>query len=353
MTRATLANTPSVAAQASVDSADAPGRTSVPDVLVVGRICIDLYPEQVGVGLEQVRTFSKSIGGSATNVAVAIARLGDTATLVTRIGDDPFGRFAWDELGRLGVDNTWITPVPDTQSVLTFCEIHPPDDFPLYIWRKPTAPDMYVDEDDLPLDLIQQAPIFWATATGLSSEPTRSAHHAAWQARGRRPNTILDLDYRPMFWDSEDHAYGAVDTALDHVTVTVGNLEECRVAIGETEPDRAAEALLERGVELAIVKMGPRGVLARTRDERVVAAPIPVDVVNGLGAGDAFGGALCHALLQGLPLQETLDLANAAGALVATRRECSLAMPTLTDLTEFAAANRTSRSVTAGRASAG
>lgn len=305
------------------------------DIVVAGRICIDLYPEQTGVGLAEVRTFSKSIGGSATNVAVASAQLGHDVALVTRTGDDPFGRYAKDELGRLGVDTRWISPVPDTQSVLTFCEIYPPDDFPLYIFRKPTAPDMFLSEADLPLDEITKAPVYWATATGLSRQPSQSAHLAAWTARGRQPNTVLDLDYRPMFWDSEEHAHTAVSEALDFVSITVGNAEECKVAVGETDPDRAADALLERGVELAIVKMGPRGVLARTKDERVQVPPTPVDVVNGLGAGDAFGGALCHSLLTGRSLRDTLELANAAGALVATRRECSLAMPTLSELVAF------------------
>ncbi|WP_027506725.1 5-dehydro-2-deoxygluconokinase [Rhodococcus sp. UNC23MFCrub1.1] len=310
---------------------------SVPDVVAVGRVCIDIYPEQFGVGLADIRSFSKSIGGSATNVAVAAAQLGNSVRLVTRTGDDPFGDYARTEIARLGVDNTGITSVPGMKSVLTFCEVFPPDDFPLYIYREPTAPDMYLDEGDLPLDAIERAPIFWATATGLSREPSRSAHYAAWRTRGRRPNTVLDLDYRPMFWDNEEHAHTAVSEALDHVTITVGNLEECRVAVGESDPDRAADALLERGVELAIVKMGPHGVMARTRTERAVSRPIPVDVVNGLGAGDAFGGALCHGLLHGLTLQDTLDLANAAGALVATRPQCSLAMPNLADLTAFAA----------------
>jgi 5-dehydro-2-deoxygluconokinase len=317
-------------------TAQQPG-SEVADVLVIGRICIDIYPEQLGVGLQEVRTFSKSIGGSATNVAVAVAQLGNSARLVTRTGDDPFGDFARTELARLGVITDGIRAVPGLQSVLTFCEIHPPDDFPLYIYRNPTAPDMYVDEADLPIEQIATAPIFWATATGLSREPSRTAHHKAWDIRGRRPNTVLDLDYRPMFWDSEQHAHNAVADVLDRVTITVGNLEECRVAVGEADADRAADALLERGVELVIVKQGPRGVLARTRTERLVVEPISVSVANGLGAGDAFGGALCHGLLHGLPLTETLDLANAAGALVATRRECSLAMPTLADLTAFAA----------------
>jgi 5-dehydro-2-deoxygluconokinase len=307
----------------------------VTEVVVAGRICIDLYPEQIGVPLADVRTFSKSIGGSATNVAVANARLGHSVAIATRTGGDPFGAYATRELARLGVDTSWVSPVEGMQSVLTFCEIFPPDDFPLYIFRNPTAPDMYLSVDDLPLDEIAMAPIFWATATGLSREPSRAAHLAAWKARGRRPGTVLDLDYRAMFWDGEEHAHTAIDEALDLVTVAVGNAEECRVAIGETEPDRAADALLDRGIELAIVKMGPRGVLARSRTERVVVEPVPVEVVNGLGAGDAFGGVLCHGILNEWPLEQTMRVANAAGALVATRRECSLAMPTLDEITEF------------------
>lgn len=305
------------------------------DVVIAGRVCIDLYPEQTGVGLQEVRTFSKSIGGSATNVAVAVAQLGYDVEFATRTGDDPFGDYAKTELGRLGVRTDHVTPVAGMQSVLTFCEIYPPDDFPLYIYRNPTAPDMYLTADDLPLDDIATAPIFWATATGLSREPSHAAHLAAWEARGRRSHTVLDLDYRPMFWDSAEQAHEAIYPALDHVSIAIGNQEECQVAVGETDPDKAADALLARGVEMAVVKMGPRGVLAKTRDQRVESAPIPVDVVNGLGAGDAFGGAFCHGLLQGWPLERILHTANAAGALVATRRECSLAMPTLEDLETF------------------
>lgn len=305
------------------------------DVVVAGRVCIDLYPEQVGVGLEDVRSFSKSIGGSATNVAIAIAQHGYEVALISRTGDDPFGLYAKRELGRLGVDTDWVHPVEGMQSVLTFCEIFPPDDFPLYIYRQPTAPDMYLAVEDVPLDEVAGARAYWATATGLSREPSRAAHLAAWSARGKKPNTVLDLDYRPMFWESQDAATAAIAPALEHVTVAVGNREECEVAVGESEPARAADALLERGVELAIIKMGPRGVLACTREDRVEVPPIPVDVVNGLGAGDAFGGALVHGLLEGWSLRDTVHFANAAGALVATRRECSTAMPSTAELETF------------------
>ena len=138
-----------------------------------------------------------------------------------------------------------------------------------------------------------------------------------------------------MFWASAAEASAEVGRALEHVTVAVGNREECEVAVGETEPQRAADALLDRGVELAIVKQGPRGVLAKTREETVEVPPYPVEVVNGLGAGDGFGGALCHGLLQGWPLERVLRFANIAGAIVATRRECSTAMPTTAEVDDI------------------
>uniref|UniRef100_UPI002AD308FA PfkB family carbohydrate kinase n=1 Tax=Frankia sp. Cr1 TaxID=3073931 RepID=UPI002AD308FA len=159
-----------------------------------------------------------------------------------------------------------------------------------------------------------------------------AAHHAAWRARGRRAYTVLDLDYRPMFWPSAAAAGEQVRAALPHVTVAVGNLEECEVAVGTRDPRAAAAALLDAGVELAVVKQGPRGVLAATATASVEVSPIPVTVVNGLGAGDGFGGALCHGLLARWPLEQLVRFANAAGAIVATRLECSTAMPTTAEV---------------------
>ena len=239
-----------------------------------------------------------------------------------------------EALRDFGVDDRFVTAVEGPPTPVTFCEVFPPDDFPLYFYRYPIAPDLMIEADELPLDAIRTAHLYWSTVTGLSQEPSRAAHFAAWEARGRVPHTVLDLDYRPMFWGSAAEASAQVGAALEHVTVAVGNREECEVAVGETEPQRAADALLERGVELAVVKQGPKGVLAATRDERVEVAPFPVEVVNGLGAGDAFGGALCHGLLSGWDLRRTLEFANVAGAIVAGRLECSTAMPTTAEVDE-------------------
>lgn len=298
------------------------------DVVCIGRVGVDIYPLQVGVPLEEVTTFGKFLGGSATNVAVATARYGHRAAIITRTGDDPFGRFVRSELTRLGVSADFVGTDSWLPTPVTFCEVFPPDNFPLYFYRYPQAPDLRIAVDELPLAEIADARVYWSTLTGMSAEPSRSAHVAAWQARGRREFTVLDLDYRPMFWHTEAEATAQAEKALSYSTVAIGNREECRVAVGETDPRRAAAALLERGVDLAIVKLGPQGVFAMTRDEQVEVPAVTVVVVNGLGAGDSFGGAVCHGLIQGWGLERLLRFANAAGALVASRLECSTAMPT-------------------------
>jgi 5-dehydro-2-deoxygluconokinase len=307
------------------------------DVITMGRVGVDLYPLQVGVRLPDVETFGKFLGGSATNVAVAAARHGRSVALVTRTGADPFGAYVHRELRGFHVDDRWVTEVAGLPTPVTFCEILPPDDFPIYFYRYPTAPDLCIRSEELDLDAIAAAGVFWVTGTGLSAEPSRAAHLTALRRRARGGITVLDLDYRPMFWPSRERAREAIEQALPYATVAVGNLDECLTAVGESDPDRAADALLAHGVDLAVVKQGPKGVLARTKTETVEVAPLAVEVVNGLGAGDAFGGALCHGLLAGWPLTRVLRFANAAGAIVAGRLACAPAMPTTDEVDQMLA----------------
>ncbi|MCI3930788.1 5-dehydro-2-deoxygluconokinase [Streptomyces sp. AN091965] len=297
------------------------------DVITMGRIGVDLYPLQTGVPLSQVTTFGKFLGGSASNVAVAAARLGRRVGVVTRTGQDPFGAYLRGQLRAFGVDERWVTEVPDLPTPVTFCEVFPPDDFPLYFYRLPKAPDLEIRADELDLGAIAAARIFWVTGTGLSEEPSRAATLAALAAR-TGGTTVFDLDWRPMFWRDPEAARPHYAAALRHATVAVGNVDEVEIATGVREPRAAAEALLAAGVELAVVKQGPKGVLAMDRAGAVAEVPpLPVSVVNGLGAGDAFGGALCHGLLAGWELARVIRYANAAGAIVASRLECSSAMP--------------------------
>jgi len=302
------------------------------DVITMGRISVDVYPLQVGVSLREVESFGKYLGGSPSNVAVAAAQYGRDVALITRTGADPFGEFLHDALRGFGVDDRYVTAVPGLNTPIAFCEIFPPDDFPLYFYRYPTAPDLQIRAEELDLDAVRDADVFWVTVTGLCQEPSREATLAALRARGKRGITVLDLDYRDMFWPSREEARAVIAEALPHVTVAVGNLDECDTAVGEREPHAAAAALHAAGVELAIVKQGPKGVLASQINgdgkEITEVPPVPVDVVNGLGAGDAFGGALCHALLAGWELERSMRFCNAAGAIVAGRLACADAMPT-------------------------
>ncbi|MFD4622094.1 5-dehydro-2-deoxygluconokinase [Streptomyces sp. NPDC058475] len=313
------------------------------DVITMGRIGVDLYPLQTGVPLAQVESFGKFLGGSATNVAVAASRLGRTAAVITRTGRDPFGVYLRQALKEFGVDDRWVTPVDAYPTPITFCEIFPPDDFPLYFYRQPKAPDLEIRTDELDFFAIRAARIFWITGTGLSEEPSRSATLAALKARAKSGTTVFDLDWRPAFWkdaawQDPESARPYYAEALRHATVAVGNLDECEIATGVREPRACADALLDAGVELAVVKQGPKGVLAVHRDGTLAEVPpVPVEVVNGLGAGDAFGGSLCHGLLSGWELEKTIRYANAAGALVASRLACSSAMPSASEVEDLLA----------------
>ncbi len=300
-----------------------------PEVLTMGRISVDIYPLQIGVSLREVSTFGKFLGGSATNVAVAAARYGRRTAVITRTGHDPFGEFLHDALRGFGVDDRYVIPVDGLPTPVTFCEIFPPDDFPLYFYRLPKAPDLEIHPAELDLDAIAAADIFWVTVTGLSAEPSREATLTALKARDRSKITVLDLDYRPMFWPSQGEARRAVQEALPFVTVAVGNLDENETAVGTRDPERIVQALHGSGVRLAIVKQGPAGVLASDGTQLVRVPPAPVEVVNGLGAGDAFGGALCHSLLSGWDLERAMRFCNAAGAIVASQLSCADAMPTV------------------------
>jgi 5-dehydro-2-deoxygluconokinase len=313
-----------------------------PELVTVGRVGVDLYPEQSGVPLKDVATFAKSLGGTATNVAVGAARLGHRTAVLTKVGPDGFGDYVREALTGFGVDASYVGTAPGLQTPVVFCELNPPEDPPLTFYRAPVAPDLTLTADDVPWDLVAEVPVLWVTGTGVSVEPARTTQ-MDMLARRPRPEagsgrwTVLDLDWREMFWPSPEEARAAYDAMLDHVTVTVGNRAEVEVAVGTSDPHEAAERLLARGVELALVKMGGEGVLVATAGSVDVVPPHPVEVVCGLGAGDAFGGALVHGLLSGWDPPRCAEYANAAGALVAGRLACADAMPTVDELDRMVA----------------
>jgi 5-dehydro-2-deoxygluconokinase len=297
------------------------------ELLTVGRISIDLYCGQLGAGWLQAQTFAKAVGGSPTNVAIAAARLGRRAALYTKVGADPFGDVAVRELRDFGVDVSYVGVEPDGVTPLAFAVLDPPEDPQLHFRRQPPVPDFQLQAGEVPAAVVTGVGVLWISGGALAQEPCRGTVQGMLAARARARHTVLDLDYRPSFWRDREEASAVIGSAIDHATIAVGNREECAVAIGTEDPHEAAARLLARGVELAIVKLGGDGVLlADARGERLV-APAPIEVLCGLGAGDAFGGALCHGLLSGWPPERAVAFANAAGGIVASRLLCSAAMP--------------------------
>jgi 5-dehydro-2-deoxygluconokinase len=307
------------------------------ELLTVGRIGVDLYPEQSGVPLAEVQTFAKSLGGTASNVAVGAARLGRNSAVLTKVGPDSFGDYVRTALTGFGVDIRFVGTAPELLTPVVFCALDPPEDPPLLFYRLPTAPDLTLTKDDVPWDAVRDVPVFWVTGTGVSVEPSRTTHREMLEHRARpEPGsgrwTVLDLDWRAMFWPSPEDARREYATLLEHATVAVGNRDEVEVAVGTRDPETAAHRLLDAGVELALVKKGAEGVLVATGEGMTTVPPTPVEVVNGLGAGDAFGAALVHGLLSGWDPVHCARYANAAGAIVASRLACADAMPTITEL---------------------
>ncbi len=301
---------------------------TAPPLLTIGRVSVDLYAEQLGVPLAEVRTFAKSVGGSPTNVAVAAARLGTRSAVVTAVGNDEFGEYVREALEGFGVDTRYVGSHPTLRTPLAIAAMNPPEDPRLVFYREPAAPDEEIALEERHLAAAREAEIFWVAASCLAGRLTGPTTRAMLVARGRKRHTVIDLDYRPTFWPSEEAASREIGGAIDHATVAVGNRNECEVAVGTRDPDAAADALLDRGIELAVVKLGGDGVLVATPHERTRIEPIAIEVVCGLGAGDAFGGALCHRLLARAEPADAVRFANAAGAIVASRLLCADAMPT-------------------------
>jgi 5-dehydro-2-deoxygluconokinase len=308
------------------------------DLLTIGRISTDLYAEQLGVALGGVQTFRKSIGGTATNVAVAAARLGRRAAVFTKVGNDPFGDYVVEKLHSFNVDTRFVGRHASLRTPLAFAVMEDPAEPSIIFYREPQAPDMTLTLDEIDLDVVANVPILWVPTGSLAQQPARDTLLAVLRHRQRRAHMILDLDWRPALWPSEAEGHAVIGPLLDYATIAIGNRTECGVAVGTTDPHEAADRLLQRGLDAALIKMGGDGVMVATADgQRVQVAPTPVDVVCGLGAGDAFGGAFCDALLAGHSLVECARVGNAAGAIVASRLMCADDMPTTAELEEFIA----------------
>ncbi|HEY0387602.1 MAG TPA: PfkB family carbohydrate kinase [Gaiellales bacterium] len=300
------------------------------EAVVMGRVCVDLYPMQLETPLEQVDGFHKYVGGFAGNVATGLARLGVRTAIVSAVGDDGHGRYIRTWLEAQGVDCRWLGVHPTLRTALAFCEAWPPDRFPITFYRTPTCPDWELTASALPLDVIAGVPVAYVSGTGLAVEPSRLATLTALECRhGRGGVSILDLDWREVLWSSRSDYAACIRLAAPLADVALGSDEEIEAAVGTADP----AGLMDWGVAVVAQKHGSRGVTVHAAgDAPVRVDAVPVDVVNGLGAGDAFAAAFGWRLLRNDPPDVAARYANRAGAHVAARLGCSIAMPEEGDL---------------------
>jgi 5-dehydro-2-deoxygluconokinase len=286
------------------------------EAAVLGRVGIDLYPNELETPLREVRTYTRFVGGFAGNVVTGLARLGVRVAIVSRVGAEGHGDFVRDWLAGEGVDVRFLAVDPYWQTPPTFCEVWPPDRFPITFYRKPTAPDWQLSPGDFDAGEVAAAPLLYATGTGLAQSPSRETTLEV--LRAHRGTTIFDLDWRPSLWDDPGEYPALAAEAVAAADIVIGNEEEVEAA--------------QIDAPTLVLKRGERGATVYENGEETDVPGFPVDVVNGLGAGDAFAAAVGHALLQGLPLVEAVRRGTVAGAIVASRLACSEAMPRLEEL---------------------
>ena len=311
------------------------------DAIVIGRVGADLYPLQPRTRLEHVTSFERFAGGFAANVATGLARLGARVAIVSGVGDDGHGRFIRRFVGDEGGDLRWLVTHPTLRTPLAFCELWPPDHFPLTFYRAPSAPDWELALADVPIALAAAVPCLVVSGTGLARDPSRSAMLTALESRRTatipsgsagptaRRVAIFDVDWRPALWDDPSGYPKLARRAIAQCDIVVGGADELEAA--EVDPSTA----LSLGARLVVTKRGGAGVTVTDADGNIDVPGIPVPVVNGLGAGDAFLAAFTAALLQGRSSGEAAARGNAAGAIVAARLACSAAMPRTNEIDQL------------------
>lgn len=287
------------------------------EAAVMGRVGIDLYPNELSTPLRDVRTYTRFVGGFAGNVATGLARLGVRTAILSRVGAEGHGEFVREWLAGEGVDVGYLATDPYWPTPPTFCEVWPPNRFPITFYRRPTAPDWQLSPDDFSLDEIAGTPLLFATGTGLAQQPSRDT--TLTMLRAHRGTTIFDLDWRPALWERPEEYPAVAAEAIAAADIVVGNEDEVAAARAESAPT-------------LVLKRGERGAIVQEDGRETDVPGFPVEVVNGLGAGDAFAAAVGHGLLRGRSLVEAVRRGTVAGALVAAQLACSEAMPRLEEL---------------------
>ena len=322
------------------------------DLITIGRVSMDLFAQNVGAPFEEVEGFDTSVGGSPVNIAIGASRMGLRSATLTAVGQDRVGDYVLRYLKNEGVSTDYIPRKPNSHTGLAIVAIQPPDQFPLVFYRDNPA-DIYVNIDDVTTLPLAQSRALLLSGTALSRGTCRDATlFAAKQASEHGVTTFMDLDLRPDQW-SHANAFGVnVRTVLPSLDVVIGTEEEFLALLADDphkqgqhlsggrieELESKLDSLLNvtQGPEVLVVKRGAKGVTIMTKNNPAIeVASFPVDILNTVGAGDAFASGLIYGYIKGWDWYKCGRMGNACGALVVTRHGCSAAMPYQQEALDF------------------
>ncbi|NHB97030.1 bifunctional 5-dehydro-2-deoxygluconokinase/5-dehydro-2-deoxyphosphogluconate aldolase [Photorhabdus stackebrandtii] len=323
------------------------------DVICMGRIAVDLYGQQIGARLEDMGSFAKYLGGSSGNVAYGAARQGLKSSMLARVGDEHMGRFLREELQRVGCDTSHLITDKERLTALVLLGIKDKTTFPLIFYRDNCA-DMAITRDDFSEEYIASARCLAITGTHLSHPNTRDAVLTALDyARRNDVKTVIDIDYRPVLWgltslgDGETRyiesaqVTAQLQEVLSRFDLIVGTEEEFHIAGGSTDTIKALRNIRKQTSAELVCKRGPLGCSVFTAeipddlDDGITVQGVQIDVLNVLGAGDAFMSGLLRGYLNDEGWEKTCTYANACGALVVSRHGCAPAMPNKKELDNY------------------
>ena len=308
------------------------------DAVVVGRAGMDLYPAPHGTKTADAETFTSDLGGSAGNIAVALARHGLRVGLAALVSDDPVGRFVGNKLKHYGVEHLSPTPVTGGERTSLALAESRSSDCEVVIYRNQAA-DFALSAETFDLAYVDRAPCVVATGTALAVDPSRST---TVEALRRSACGMLDLDYRPYSWTSDEDARTVYFTAIEACDVIIGNDEEFGLLAGSLEAGKtlAERMAQERPGRLVIYKMGGEGSVTFDGNAAFETPIYPVDMLKPFGAGDAFMGGVLASMVAGNSVAKAVDFGSAAAAMVVATRGCASAMPTTAQVLDFIQSHR-------------
>jgi 5-dehydro-2-deoxygluconokinase len=303
--------------------------------LLIGRAGVDIYPDPPGTKTENANKYVTHLGGSSANMGVQLTKYGGSCSLLTRVSNDALGKFAINQLDSYGVKSD-LVKLEDNESRISFAIVESTVvDHQSIIYRHKAA-DLFLNKNDINNSNLQNYECILITGTSLAAEPSRSAVlYALKLAKEKKIPVIMDIDYRPYTWESEDKAKEIYNLAGDYCSGIIGNDDEFAILSGNYDDVLGYEKKISRNCDLVIYKMGEKGSITFANNEEIQRGIFPVKPLKPTGAGDAFMGSLIGAILKNYDLQKAIEIGSAAAAIVVTKVGCAPAMPDLDEVLDF------------------